>query len=110
MRRIQITTTTTADLHDLVEHVSQVSGCRAELNSTGERGGMGAQEMITVLMTGGTGVALARALNTWLVGRRGQFTVKRQRTDGTVAEFTASGPDARGALESFLDHTDDEAQ
>lgn len=68
-----------------------------------ETGTLGLTEIVTVLASSGTLVALATALNTWLRNQGRQVRLSVRRSDGTVAQFEASGPDSQDALRRFLD-------
>ena len=67
-------------------------------------GQLGTMETVTVLLTSGTAVALARALDTWVRSRKRSVRLHVTRPeDGGSFDFEASGPETFTALERFLD-------
>jgi len=104
--QFEITTSSMDDLESLYDHLrsEELTGVRAALGQgEPEPGHQGAAEILTVLFTSGSGLALAQAVNAWVRTRQKQVRLTWKRTDdGEEVAFEATGPDADRTLERLL--------
>src|SRR4051794_32580027 len=94
------------DLESLYDYLRSegLEGVRATLGQgEPEPGQQGAGEILTVLFTSGSGLALAQAVKAWVRTRQKQVRLTWKRTgDGEEVAFEATGPDADRTLERLL--------
>jgi hypothetical protein len=106
MSEYEITTASMEDLESLYQYLLQegLTGVRPTLRQ-GEPapGEQGATEILTVLLTSGSGLALAQAVNAWVRTRQRKITLTWRRTgDGEEVSFESTGPDTQESLTALL--------
>jgi hypothetical protein len=106
VERFDVTSVSQEDLEDLYRYVmgEQLVGVRPALGQGRPAPGeQGAAEVLTVLITSGSGLALAQAVSAWVRTRRKAVTLTWTRSeDGESVTFTADGPDADEQLRRLL--------
>jgi hypothetical protein len=107
-----ITTVSQQDIESLSEYLLQegLTGVRPSLGPGEARPGeQGATEILTVLFTSGSGMALAQAVSAWIRTRQKKVVLTVRRTaDGAEASLESTGPTADADLRAFLTGRADE--
>jgi hypothetical protein len=102
----QMTTVSQQDVESLCEYLLQegLVGVRPSLGSGPARPGeQGATEVLTVLFTSGSGLALAQAVSAWIRTRQKKVVLTVRRTaDGAEASLESTGPTADADLRALL--------
>jgi hypothetical protein len=102
----QFSSESAPDVESLAEYLlaEGLTGVRPSLGpGPGRPGEQGAAEVLTVLFTSGSGLALAQAVSAWVRTRHKhvKLTVRRA-ADGAEATLESSGPTADADLREFL--------